>query len=93
MKFYDDGKGTCWYCRTGNTVTIMCQNIQVTEKNEVKLGVLPKELRSSMRAVGCGVKPGYDSLCQLSANVTGIVVIYSLKGSGAFSATLTYPIV
>ena len=71
----------------------MCQNVQVTEKKEVQLGVLPEKLRPSVRTIGCGVKPGYDSLCQLAASVSGIVTIYSLRGSGAFSAALTYPIV
>lgn len=93
MKLYDDGKGVCWYCRTGNSVSIMCQGVHVAEKAEVRLGDMPEELRPSVRIVGCGLKPGYDSFCQLTANVSGLVVIYSLKGTGAFSATLTYPIV
>lgn len=93
VKLYDNGKGVCWYCRTGNIVTIMCKEVEVTERKEVKLGTLPEELRPSARAVGCGLKPGYDSFCQLAVNTSGLVVIYSLRGSGAFSATLTYPIV
>lgn len=94
MKLYDNGKGKCWYCRTGNIVTIMCKEVEVTEKKEVQLGTMPEELRPSVRPVGCGLKPGYvDSFCQLAVNTSGLVVIYSLRGSGAFSATLTYPIV
>lgn len=93
VKLYDNGKGKCWYCRTGNIVTIMCKEVEVKEKKEVQLGTMPEELRPSARAVGCGLKPGYDSLCQFAANTSGLVVIYSLRGSGAFSATLTYPIV
>lgn len=94
VKLYDDNKGgVCWYCRTGNIVTIVCQSIQTTAMKEVRLGTLPEELRPSVRAVGVSVIPGYDSLGQLSANVSGLVAIYSIKGSGAFSATLTYPIV
>lgn len=93
MKLYDNGKGVCWYCRTGNIVTIVCQDMQVTERKEVQFGRLPEELRPSVRAIGLGIKPGYDSLCQLSANVSGIVAMYSIRGSGAFSATLSFPIV
>lgn len=93
VKLYDNGKGACWYCRTGNIVAIMFKEVEVTESKEVQLGTLPEELRPSARAVGCGLKPGYDSFCQLTANTTGLVVIYSLRGSGAFSATLAYPIV
>lgn len=93
MKLYDNGKGVCWYCRTGNIVTIVCQDVQVEAKKEVQLGVLPEELRPSVRAIGFSIIPGYDSLGQLSANVSGLVAIYSMKGTGAFFATLTYPIV
>ena len=93
VKLYDNGKGTCWYCRTGNTVTIMCQNVQVTEKQEVQLGVLPEELRPSVRLVGFGVIPGSASVGQIAANVSGNVRIYSASGTGAFTANLTYPIV
>lgn len=94
IKLYDDGKGgVCWYCRTGNIVTIVCQSIQTTAGHEVRLGTLPEELRPSVRAVGFSIIPGYDSLGQLSANVSGLVAMYSIKGTGTFSATLTYPIV
>ncbi len=93
VKLYDDGKGTCWYCRTGNIVTIVCQDVQVTEKKEVQLGVLPEELRPSVRFVGFGVIPGYSSIGHIAANVSGNVRIYSASGTGAFTANLTYPIV
>ena len=93
VKLYDDGKGTCWYSRTGNIVTIVCQDVKVTEKKEVQLGVLPEELRPSVRFVGFGVIPGSSSTGQIAANVSGNVRIYSASGTGAFTASLTYPIV
>lgn len=93
MKLYDNGKGKCWYCRTGNIVTIVCQDVQVAEKKEVQLGVLPEELRPSVRFVGFGVIPGNASFGQLAANVSGNVRIYSASGTGLFTANLTYPIV
>ena len=93
VELYDDGKGTCWYSRTGNIVTIVCQDVKVTEKKEVQLGVLPEELRPSVRFVGFGVIPGSSSTGQIAANVSGNVRIYSASGTGAFTASLTYPIV
>ena len=93
VKLYDDGKGTCWYSRTGNIVTIVCQDVKVTEKKEVQLGVLPEELHPSVRFVGFGVIPGSSSTGQIAANVSGNVRIYSASGTGAFTASLTYPIV
>ncbi len=93
MKLYDDGKGVCWYCRTGNVVTVVCQNVQVEAKKEVQLGVLPEELRPSVRFVGFGIIPGSVSVGQIAANVSGNVRVYSASGTGAFTANLTYPIV
>ncbi len=93
VKLYDNGKGKCWYCRTGNIVTIVCQDVQVAEKKEVQLGVLPEELRPSVRFVGFGVIPGSAGVGQIAANVSGNVRIYSASGTGAFTANLTYPIV
>ena len=74
-------------------MTIVCQDVQVTEKKEVQLGVLPEELRPSVRFVGFGVIPGSSSTGQIAANVSGNVRIYSASGTGAFTASLTYPIV
>lgn len=83
----------CRYCRTGNIVTIICQNVRVEAKNAVELGTLPDELRPSVRSVGLGIIPGYDSVGQLSVSINGDVSMYSVRGTGAFFATLTYPIV
>ena len=93
MKLYDDGKGKCWYCRTGNIVTIICQNVRVEAKKIVKFGVMPEELRPSERSVGLGIIPGYGNICQLEVGISGNVEIYSPSGTGNFFATLTYPIV
>lgn len=93
MKLYDDGKGTCWYCRTGNIVTVVCQNVRVEAKKEVHLGALPEELRPSVRFVGFGIIPGSASVGQIAANVSGNVRLYSSSGTGTFTAALTYPII
>lgn len=93
VKFYDDGKGTCWYCRTGNIVTVICTNVHVEAKKITNFGVMPEELRPSVRSVGVGIFPGYNTICQLEVNIHGNVEIYSPSGKGNFFATLTYPIV
>ncbi|MCI7553441.1 MAG: hypothetical protein MSA23_05975 [Collinsella sp.] len=93
MKLYDDGKRVCWYCRTGNIVTVICKNLYVETKNAVKLGVMPEELRPSVRSVTLGIIPGYGNICQLEVGIAGNVEAYSLNGTGNFFATLTYPIV
>lgn len=67
--------------------------MQVEANKEVQLGVLPEELRPSVRFVGYAAIPGYVSAGQIAANVSGNVRIYSVSGTGAFTATLTYPIV
>lgn len=83
----------CWYCRTGNTVTIVCQDVYIEAKKEVKLGTLPEELRPSVRFVGSGIIPGTASVGQLAANVSGNVRMYSTSGTGRFTANLTCPII
>ena len=74
-------------------MTIVCQDVHVAEKKEVQLGVMPEDLRPSVRFVGFGTIPGYSSAGIIAANVSGNVRIYSMSGTGAFTANLTYPIV
>ena len=74
-------------------MTIVCQDVKVAEKKEVQLGVMPEDLRPSVRFVGVGVIPGSTGVGQLAANISGNVRIYSASGTGAFTANLTYPIV
>ncbi|MDY5081999.1 MAG: hypothetical protein SPE77_08025 [Collinsella sp.] len=93
MKLYDDGKWVCWYCRTGNIVTVICKNLYVETKNAVKLGVMPEELRPSVRSVTFGIIPGYSTICQIDVSIYGSVEMYSTNGTGNFFATLTYQIV